>query len=110
MDTVDMQDSEIYQSGQYGDLLTDASGYKIEEAKEPDVTGTIKTASQVADALILQYYEDPDATEAAFGHTLTEEDWAAIGQLQTTFLEMRHGAPIVALNITHPRFRNLRKN
>ncbi len=109
MDTVDMQDSEIYQSGQYGDLLTDASGYKIEEAKEPDVTGTIKTASQVADALILQYYEDPDATEAAFGHTLTEEDWAAIGQLQTTFLEMRHGAPIVALNITHPLIQELEK-
>ena len=109
MDTVDMQDSEIYQSGQYGDLLTDASGYKIEEAKEPDVTGAIKTASQVADALILQYYEDPDATEAAFGHTLTEEDWAAIGQLQTTFLEMRHGAPIVALNITHPLIQELEK-
>ena len=25
MDTVDMQDSEIYQSGTYGDLLTDGS-------------------------------------------------------------------------------------
>ena len=107
MDTVDMQDSEIYKSGKYGDLLTDGSGYMMEEDKEPDITGAIKTAYQVADALILQYYEASDATEAAFGHVLTEDDWAAIGQFMTTCLEMKHGAPLVALNITHPLLQEL---
>ena len=110
MDTVDMQDSEIYQSGKYGDLLTDESGYKIDEnGKEPDLTGAIKTASQVADALLLQYYEDPDAAEAAFGHTLTEDEWAAIGQFMTDTLQMRHGAPLVAVNISHPVIQELEK-
>jgi hypothetical protein len=107
MDTVDMQDSEIYQSGKYGDLLTDGSGYMMETDKEPDLTGAIKTAYQVADALILQYYEAPDATEAAFGHELTEEDWADIGKFMTTCLEMKHGAPLVALNITNPLLQEL---
>ena len=107
MDTVDMQDSEIYQSGKYGDILKDSSGYKMEAGKEPDLTGAIKTAYQVADALILQYYEASDETEAAFGHTLTKDDWAAIGKFMTTCLEMKHGAPLVASNITNPLLREL---
>ena len=110
MDTVDMKDSEIYQSGQYGDLLTDGSGYKMEGVdKEPDYTGAMKTANQVADALLQQYYEEPDAVKAAFGHELTDGEWAAIGKFMTTCLEMRHGAPLVALNITHPLILELEK-
>jgi hypothetical protein len=107
MDIVDMQDSEIYQSGKYGDLLTDGSGYTMEADKEPDITGAIKTAYQVADALILQYYEAPDAADAAFGHTLTEDDWAAVGKFMTICLEMKHGAPLVASNITNPLLQEL---
>ncbi|MER2235212.1 MAG: histidine-type phosphatase, partial [Candidatus Limivicinus sp.] len=107
MDTVDMQDSEVYQSGKYGDLLTDSSGYKTEADKEPDITGPIKIANQVADALLLQYYEEPDAVRAAFGHELTEEDWAAIGGFMSDSLVMRHGARLPAINITHPLLQEL---
>ena len=102
MGTVDMQDSEIYQSGKYGDLLADGFGYKMEADREPDLTGAIKPAYQVADALLLQYYEEPDAVKAAFGHELTDEDWAEIGAFMTTCLEMKHGAPLVAANIANP--------
>ena len=107
MDVVDMQDSEAYQSGKYGDLLTDGSGYEMEADKEPNLTGAIQTAYQVCDALLLQYYEAPDAAEAAFGHALAKDDWAAIGQFMTTCLEMKHGAPLVAANITNPLLREL---
>ncbi len=108
MKTVDMKDSKIYQSGKYGDLLKDLSSYKMEEGKEPDVTGAVKTASQVADALILQYYEEPDRLKAAFGHELTEEDWKTIGEFLTTYLTLRHGVPFVAKNITNPLLKELR--
>ena len=108
MDTVDMQDSEIYQSGKYGDLLTDASGYHMEAEKEPDITGAIKPAYQVADALLLQYYEEPDTTKAAFGHTLTDADWAMLGGFMTTCLELKHGAPLVATSVTNPLIRELK--
>ena len=107
MDIVDMQDSEAYQSGKYGDLLTDGSGYEMEADKEPNLTGAIQTAYQVCDALLLQYYEAPDAAEAAFGHALAKDDWAAIGQFMSTCLEMKHGAPLVAANITNPLLREL---
>ena len=107
MDTVDMQDSEIYRSGKYGDLLADGFGFTMEAGKEPDITGAVKPAYQVADALLLQYYEEDDAVKAAFGHVLTDEDWADIGAFMTTCLEMRHGAPLVAANITNPLLREL---
>ena len=108
MDTVDMQDSPIYRSGKYGDLLTDGCGCKIEEGKEPDITGAIKPASQVADALLLQYYEESDDLKAAFGHALTEEDWARIGGFIAATTTLRHGAPLVASNITHPLLQELK--
>ena len=108
MDTVDMQDSEFYQSGKYGDLLTDGFGYEMEANKEPDLTGAVKPAYQVADALLLQYYEEPDAVKAAFGHELTEEDWTRLGLFMTTCLEMKHGAPLVAANIANPLLRELK--
>ena len=107
MDTVDMQDSESYQSGKYGDLLADPFGYTMEAEKEPDITGAIKPAYQVADALLLQYYEEPDVVRAAFGHELTEEDWAKIGAFMTTCLRMKHGAPLVAANVANPLLREL---
>ncbi len=108
MDTVDMQESEAYKSGKYGDLLTDSFGYIMEAGKEPDLAGAIKPAYQVADALILQYYEEPDDLRAAFGHELTDEDWATLGAFMTTCLEMKHGAPLVAANITNPLLRELK--
>ena len=107
MDTVDMQDSEIYQSGKYGDLLTDGIGFIMEADTEPDFTGAIKPAYQVADALLLQYYEEPDAVKAAFGHELTDEEWAKIGQFMTNCLELKHGALMVAINITQPLIQEL---
>ena len=108
MDTVDMQDSAFYRSGKYGDLLTDGFGYTMAAGKEPDLTGAIKPAYQVADALILQYYESPDAVRAAFGHELTDEDWAELGKFMTTCLKIKHGAPLVAVNITAPLIRELK--
>ncbi len=108
MDTVDMEDSEIYQSGKYGDLLTDETGFKIEPGEEPDITGAVKIASQVGDALVLQYYEEPDELKAAFGHELTEDDWKTIGNFMAEYLDMRHAAPLAALNITNPLIKELK--
>ena len=107
MDTVDMQDSEGYKSGKFGDLLTDKSGYTMTGKDEYDITGPIKTACQVADPLVLQYYEEPDEKAAAFGHDLTQEDWTKIGDNLTRFQEIKFGAPLVSVNITGPLIEEL---
>ena len=107
MDVVDMKDSEAYKSGKYGDLLKDKSDYEMVPDKEPDVTGAIKTASQVADALVLQYYEEMDDDIADFGHGITQEDWNTIGGFMTKYLTLRHGAPLLAVNVTNPLIKEL---
>ncbi len=107
MDVVDMKDSKVYQSGKYGDLLKSRTGFKVEPGQEPDLTGAVKTVSQVVDALILQYYEEPDAVKAAFGHDLTDEQWQTIGDFITTYLTIKHGTHLAAVDITHPLLEEL---
>ena len=88
MNVTDMKESEAYKNGQYGDLLADETVLTLEEGSEPKITGPVKTALSVADALVLQYYEEPDDLKAAFGHEMTGDDWKAIGSILETYEEI----------------------
>ena len=102
MDVTDMKDSEAYASGKYGDLLSDETSLSLEEGSEPKLSGPIKTALSVADALVLQYYEEPDDLKAAFGHKLTEDDWKSISSILCTYEEILFASPSLAPNLAHP--------
>ena len=108
MDVTDIEESEIYQSGKYGDLLEDVSEIRLKVGEEPGMAGPIKTATSVADALILQYYEEPDAVKAAFGHELTEENWRLIHSIADTYSDMLFTAPLVSINVANPLLKELR--
>ncbi|MGM9958502.1 MAG: hypothetical protein ACI32B_04555 [Erysipelotrichaceae bacterium] len=41
--------------------------------KEPSMTGSLKTATSASDALVLQYFEEPDYAKASFGQELSWE-------------------------------------
>lgn len=102
MDVADIRKSESYQAGKYGDLLEDPTEIVLEEGKEPGMTGPIKTATSVADALTLQYYEEADARKAAFGHSLSEEDWRQLHSIVDTYTQMLFTRPLVSVNVAHP--------
>ena len=102
MDVVDMKDSEAYASGKYGDLMADETQLALAEGSEPKLSGPIRTALSVADALVLQYYEEPDDLKAAFGHKLTEEDWKSVSSILSTYEEILFGSPVLASNLAHP--------
>ena len=102
MDVTDMNESEAYTSGKYGDMKTDETRLILEEGKEPGLTGPVKTATSVADALVLQYYEEPDTLKAAFGHELTEEDWKKIAGILGTYEEILFASPLLAPNLANP--------
>ncbi len=108
MDVTDMKDSEAWQSGQYGDLLNDETVMKLEPDVSPAMTGPIKTITSVADALKFQYYEEPDALKAAFGHALTREDWYAICNIVETYEAMLFTAPLIAVNAAHTLLQELK--
>ena len=108
MDVTDMEQSEAYQAGTYGDLLSDGTTLVLEAGSEPGMKSPIKTATSVADALTLQYYEEPDAVKAAFGHELTQADWQKLHTIVDTYSEMLFTAPLLAVNVAHPLLQEIR--
>lgn len=70
--------------------------------EEPNMSGSLKLANQIADALILQYFEVADDKEAAFGNTLSTSDWENISKIKDVYGDVLFAAPIVAVNVAHP--------
>lgn len=74
----------------------------LEKGDEPRMKGSLKDANTCSDALILQYYEEPDAKKAAFGHNITLTDWTKIARIKDVYGDMLFAAPTVAVNVAHP--------
>ncbi len=108
MDVTDMEQSEAYKAGTYGNLLEDDSTVILEQGKEAGMTGPIKTATSVADALTFQFYEMADDRAAAFGHDLTVEDWRKLHTIVDTYTDMLFGTPLIAVNAAHPLLQEIR--
>ena len=108
MDVADIRKSDSYRAGTYGNLLKDPTEIQLVEGREPGMTGPIKTATSVADALILQYYEDPDAKRAAFNHDLTEKEWRKLHSIVDTYTEMLFTAPLISVNVANPLLKEIR--
>ena len=108
MNVTDMEESEAYRSGEYGDLLNGETVVTLEQDKEPGMSGPIKTATSVADALKFQYYEEADELKAAFGHELTREDWQALCGIVETYGAMLFTAPLIAVNAAHPLLQEIK--
>ena len=106
-DVVDMDESEEFDVEKYGNLFEDETTLTFEEGNEPKASGPIKTMCSVADALILQYYEEPDDLKAAFGHELTDEDWSTIGSVLATYEKILFSSPLLAVNLAHPMLEEL---
>lgn len=107
MDVVDMEDSEIYQSGKYGNFLEDETQLLLEQGEEANLSGPIKIANSLIDSMALQYYEEPDETKAAFGHKLTLADWQYMHTIADTYSDMLFTAPLVSVNAAHPMLQEL---
>ena len=107
MEVTDMNDSEAYASGEFGDFLKNENTLTLTEGEEPKTSGSIKMATSIADALVLQYYEEPDDLKASFGHELTEDDWKTIGSVLGVYEELLFTSPKLAVNLAHPMLKEL---
>lgn len=108
MEVTDMEETEAYRDGTYGSFLEDATEMILSETGvEPSLKGPIKTACSLADALVLQYYEEPDERKAAFGHELSRDDWKTIGSVLSTYEEILFTSPLIAPNLSHPMLKEL---
>ena len=83
------------------------SSVRFEMGKEPMMTGGLKLACSASDALTLQYYEEPDAVKAGFGHKLSEKDWADVSSVKDWYQDVLFAAPSVAANVARPMLQEL---
>lgn len=108
MEVTDMKESAAYQAGTYGNLLTDETTVRFEMDKEASLSGPIKTATSVADAMTFQYYEMADDRAAAFGHDLTYEDWQKLHTIVDTYTKILFETPLIAKNAANPLLEEIR--
>lgn len=108
-DVVDYKESDAYKSGEIKDLDTSDIELTLEKDKEPAVSGSLKTACQLSDGLVLQYYETPDDAAAAFGHDLTAEQWTLISRAKDFYGDLLFTSPLVAYNVAHPLLEEIGK-
>ena len=101
-DVLDLQDSEAYKKGELTGFKPGSIQIKLNLDEEPGMEGDLKTATQLADALVLQYYEEEDPREAAFGHDLTMEDWQTLDSIKELYSKILFTSTAVAVNVAQP--------
>ena len=101
-DVIDMEDSKAVEDGSVEKLSVDDTTLTLEEGAEPGMSGSLKTACSVSDAMVLQYYEEDDEKKAAFGNDLGEQQWENIAEIKDVYGDVLFTAPLVAANVAHP--------
>lgn len=99
---LDMKESDAYKKSEIKDFVDNDTKIIFELNQEPGMKGSLKTANSASDAFILQYYEEPDAMKAAFGHKLSLDEWTKIAKIKDVYGDVLFTAPIVAVNVAHP--------
>lgn len=108
MDVLDFKDSDDYKSGSQSEFKNGDDEAVVEVNKEPGLKGSLKNATSLADALVLQYYEEEDDLKAAFGHELTLEDWQAISRIKDVYGDVLFADKLISTNVAHPLLQEIR--
>ena len=99
---LDFKNSQYAKEQGITTLPDDEPEIHLEVNKEPAVKGSLKTATSASDALVLQYFEEPDDVIAAFGQTLSWEQWCDLAHITDTYTNVLFTAPSIAVNVAHP--------
>lgn len=94
-EVLNLKDSPAYKDGSFTGFDNHDSKILFPEGEEPRMTASINDACSIADALILQYYEEPDLNKVAFGKQLTREQWQMISRIIEKRDAIRFHSPFV---------------
>ena len=106
-DVIDLEQSPAWKDGSQKEFRTDDLTLALELDKEPSMKGSLKTGCSIADALVLQYYEEADPVKAAFGHELNFAQWQQISEIKDVYGDVLFTAPLIAANVAHPLLQEL---
>ena len=104
-----MKRTDACRRGEIRDFDVNDTELVLELNKEPGMKGSLKTGCSAADALVLQYYEEPDPVRAAFGRRMRMKDWRSISAIKDLYGDVLFTAPLVAVNVAHPLLQEMEK-
>lgn len=104
---LDMKQSAACLQGDTCRFRTDDLQIHLVQNREPAMGGSFRLACQAADALVLQYYEEPDPVQAAFGDTLSLEEWDKISEIKDWYGDVLFTAPVVANQVAAPLLKTI---
>ncbi len=106
---LDIEESVACKNGDTCRFRTDDAHVYLVKDREPGMGGSLRLACQAADALVLQYYEELDAVKAAFGDTISIEDWEKISEIKDWYGDVLFTAPAVACQVARPLLLTMRE-
>ena len=99
---LDVTHSTAYLNGDFTHFIDYPSEVNFNLNAEPSMTGGLKRACTVSDALVLQYYEVLDNRKAAFGREMKIQDWEDVALVKERYGDVLFTAPSVCVNVAHP--------
>lgn len=106
-DVLDLRQSAACQQGDTCSFKTDDSVITLTLGKEPSLKGSLSLACKAVDALVLQYYEEPNDSKAAFGHDLSPEDWHTLSTIKDYYGDVLFTSSTLSTNLAHPLLKEI---
>ncbi|MDO4801072.1 MAG: histidine-type phosphatase [Prevotellaceae bacterium] len=94
-DVLNLKESPAFKDGSFTGFNNHDSEILFPDGDEPRMTASINDACSIADAIILQYYEEPDLNKVAFGKQLTREQWQMFSKIIEKRDAIRFHSPFV---------------
>ena len=104
---LDMAHSPATLQGDTTHFTFDDTAFKIENGDEPKMSGGFTLAMSVADAMVLQSYEQE--TMSAFGHELTLDQWRQICGVKEVYDDLLFTPHSAAVNLAYPLVSRIRE-
>ena len=82
--------------------LTGKNTYRIDNGKEPGVSGPLQAGNSLVDAFTLQYYEGMPLDQVAWGQIKTPEQWAALSTIKNAYQDTLFTSSLVARDVAAP--------
>ena len=106
-DVLDLKQSAACQQGDTCSFRTDDSVITLTLGKEPSLKGSLSLACKAVDALVLQYYEEPEDRKAAFGHDLSRKHWQMLSTIKDYYGDVLFTSTTLSVNLAHPLLKEI---
>ncbi len=107
-DVVDMKASEAWKNGSLTALDPNDLVVVLQQGSDPTSKNSLQTAISISDALVLQYYEAENPTDASFDHALTFAQWQQLGQIKNLWGDILYTTPLLSVNCAHRMLSEIR--